>query len=239
VPTLNFHHRCRVTLVLLCTFLAASPPGTIRAEPQGDGSFPTLAAQALALAEQAGIRLIGLDRLDDAPPQPVTGSPLEKIEALLDGYNYVIVEDRLIVLGEKRWVPPPPKETVLNTRRSGQHHVVDAVLVGIDGTEFPAQLMIDTGASVSVLPLSMAENLGLAQDEMTDREVKTVKGMLVAKLGALRAMRLGLEEIRDVEVAFIDDALLGDTRLLGMNVLGRYRMTLDDKGNRVTLSPRD
>ncbi len=57
--------------------------------------------------------------------------------------------------------------------------------------------------------------------------------------GALRAMRLGKEEIEDVEVAFIDDALLGDTRLLGMNVLGRYRMTLDDESNRLTLSPRD
>ena len=136
-------------------------------------------------------------------------------------------------------MPPPPKDTVLTTLRTGRHHVVDTVLVGTDGTEFPVRLMIDTGASVSVLPMSMAEGLGLEQDEMADRQVQTVKGMLVAKLGALRAMRLGKEEIEDVEVAFIDDALLGDTRLLGMNVLGRYRMTLDDESNRLTLSPRD
>ena len=227
-------------LPLLCALVAVASPGAIRADPQGDSHYPTLAAQARGLAEQGGIRLIGLDRLlDDAPPRSVTGSPQERIEALLEGYNYVIVEDRLIVLGEKRWVPPPPKETVLTTRRSGRHHVVDAVLVGSEDTELPVRLMIDTGASVSVLPLSMAAELGLNPDEMTDREVQTVKGILVAKLGALRAMRLGREEIEDVEVAFIDDALLGDTRLLGMNVLGRYRMTLDDESNRVTLSPPD
>jgi hypothetical protein len=39
-------------------------------------------------------------------------------------------------------------------------------------------------------------------------------------------------------VAFLPDDRLGNNGLLGMSVLGRYQMTIDDQGNRLTLSGR-
>jgi clan AA aspartic protease (TIGR02281 family) len=117
--------------------------------------------------------------------------------------------------------------------------VVDVTLLGLGKTELRTALMIDTGASVIVLPMSMADGLGLSQDALADRVVQTAKGKVQAKFGVLTAVRLGNQKIADVEVAFIQDALLGANGLLGMNVLGLYRMTLDDQRDQLTLTPRD
>jgi clan AA aspartic protease (TIGR02281 family) len=209
------------------------------AAPPDSTAHGSLAAQVEALAEQSGFSLVGVSRLEDAPPRPVTGSPRQQLQAVLDGYNYVMAEKKLIVLGKERWAPPIPKDTVLATRRQGLHHVVTATLEGLSNSELQIGLMIDTGASVSVLPLSMADVLGLSRDDMAKRQVQTAKGKVQARIGILRALRLGNQKITDVEVAFIEDAMLGGTRLLGMNVLGRYRMTLDDQRNQLTLTPLD
>jgi hypothetical protein len=40
-------------------------------------------------------------------------------------------------------------------------------------------------------------------------------------------------------VAFIEDGKLGGSGLLGMSVLGRYKMTMDDAENRITLGAKD
>ena len=215
--------------------LAAS--GMAYPEPLDLPPYGNLAAQVEALAEQGGISLVGLGRLEDLPARSVDGPVQQQLQTLLRGYNYVMTENRLIVLGKKRWAPPVPKDTILATRRSGLHHVVDATLVGLSRAELQVGLMIDTGASVSVLPLSMAAELGLVHETMEARTVQTAKGEVQAKIGTLAALRLGNQEISDVEVAFIEDAMLGGNRLLGMNVLGRYRMTLDDEHNQLTLSP--
>ena len=205
--------------------------------PPDSAAYRDLAAQVEALAEQGGISLVGLSRLEDLPARSVDGSLQQQLQVLLRGHNYVMTKNRLIVLGKKRWAPPVPKETVLATRRKGLHHVVDATLVGLSRAELQVALMVDTGASVSVLPLSMAAELGLEREAMEARSVQTAKGKMQAKIGTLTALRLGNQEITDVEVAFIDDAMLGGNRLLGMNVLGRYRMTLDDERNQLTLRP--
>jgi len=214
--------------------LAAS--GAAYSGPPDSPTYGNLVAQVQALAEQGGFSLVGLSRLEDVPAGSVDGPPQQQLQALLRGYNYLMTENKLIVLGKKRWAPPIPKDTVLATRRKGLHHVVDVTLVGISEAELQVGLMIDTGASVSVLPLSMAAELGLVRDTMEAREVQTAKGKVQAKIGTLTALRLGNQEITDVEVAFIEDAMLGGNRLLGMNVLGRYRMTLDDQRNQLTLT---
>lgn len=229
--------RCTSMVMQALCLLAAS--GAVSA---GSGDFPSyrnLAAQVEALAEQSGISLVGLSRLEDVPAKPVTGTSSQQLSELLGAYNYVMAENKLIVLGKKRWVPPPPRDTILKTRRAGRHHVVDVTLLGLGKTELRTALMIDTGASVIVLPMSMADGLGLSQDALAVRMVQTAKGKVQAKFGVLTAVRLGNQKIADVEVAFIQDALLGANGLLGMNVLGLYRMTLDDQRDQLTLTPRD
>ncbi|HSO80212.1 MAG TPA: peptidase A2A, partial [Chromatiaceae bacterium] len=59
-----------------------------------------------------------------------------------------------------------------------------------------------------------------------------------ARMGRLAGVWLGEHKIADVQVSFIDDAKLGGNALLGMSVLGRYRMAIDDEANHLTLSPK-
>ena len=51
-------------------------------------------------------------------------------------------------------------------------------------------------------------------------------------------VEIGPEIVSDVEVAFVADEQLGDVRLLGMSVLGRYLVTIDDELDRITLERR-
>ena len=44
--------------------------------------------------------------------------------------------------------------------------------------------------------------------------------------------------VADIEVAFLDDDKLGGGGLLGMSVLGRYQMTIDDEHDKLTLIQR-
>ncbi|MDD1629709.1 MAG: TIGR02281 family clan AA aspartic protease, partial [Methylococcaceae bacterium] len=56
-----------------------------------------------------------------------------------------------------------------------------------------------------------------------------------AKIGKLQELRIAGETIENVEVAFIPDSLLGKNSLLGMSVLGRYQINIDDKTQLITL----
>ncbi|MGR9101336.1 MAG: retroviral-like aspartic protease family protein, partial [Gammaproteobacteria bacterium] len=71
------------------------------------------------------------------------------------------------------------------------------------------------------------------------RTLQTVNGITDAKTAQLEAIEIGNRIIADVGVAFVKDELLGKIMLLGMNVLGRYRLTIDDKLNQITLTEVD
>ncbi len=58
------------------------------------------------------------------------------------------------------------------------------------------------------------------------------------KLGKLNSVQVGHAHVRDVAVGFIEDEKIGEQHLLGMSFLGRFRLTIDDEGNRIILSPR-
>jgi clan AA aspartic protease (TIGR02281 family) len=98
-------------------------------------------------------------------------------------------------------------------------------------------LLIDTGADAVVLPTSMIAPLGLEQDALEEREVQTANGRAQALMGTLEAVWLDGERLGGVTVAFLEQEKLGTPGLLGMSVLGRYQMTIDDENNRLTLTP--
>jgi len=206
-------------------------------------SAETLEQQLRALAQDNNFILRGAEHTGEAPATPVGGTPTEQIKQLLRGFNYVLVQpeggaiERLIILGEKRAGPPPPTtaDRVIPTGRKGDHHTVDSVLVGPSGEELHLNLMIDTGASYVVIARSHADALGLTPEQLRPQEVVTANGKIPALIGKVGMIRLGQVEVPNVEVAFIDDAQIGDNQLLGMSVLGRYRITLDDSANTLTL----
>ncbi len=216
----------------------------------------TMPAQLQELAGRHRFDISGFEQLASTPARNASGSLREQIRLLLENYNYILIGTpeggikRIIVMGGKEALPeappdPPgsgeaeagdnPEETVLETRRQGLHHLVDAILVGPSGAKANLALTVDTGASFVVLPISAAEQLGFAVDELDKRQVKTANGNAEAAVGTLSQVLLGDASVEEAQVAFIEDEQLGDSALLGMSVLGQFDITLDDKNNQLTL----
>jgi clan AA aspartic protease (TIGR02281 family) len=228
---------------------------------QDEENLPTasLSEQLTELADQHGFEVSGLKILNLATPAEVEGDLFQRVSMMLSDYNHVIVKStaggisRVIIVSKKVPAPDVPpslaaaKEeeeeeeegglVVVNTQRRGNLHLVETSLVGLGGKELQMQLVIDTGATHLVLPDSKSGELGLKIDDLQQREVRTAKGSVKARVGRVKAIELGGEVVEDVEVAFIQDDLLGENQLLGMNVLGRFRITLDDDNNTLTLNP--
>lgn len=128
-------------------------------------------------------------------------------------------------------------EIVLDTVRRGTQHAVKATLESDGGARVEQLLVIDTGADSVVLPASLIGRLGLSPGKLGQREMQTANGQVTARFGKIEALWLGESRIGDVEVAFVDDARLGQG-LLGMSVLGRFKTTIDDEASTLTLRPR-
>ncbi len=227
------------TTVLLASFAIA--PSALRA----DGTLPERLRQ---LADQQGFSVKGLKRLEPVPA-PSRGEDPAAIRRLLKGYDFVMEMDgpehirRVIILGKKRLAPPPPpastsQEYRLTTRRQGEHHYVTATLLGNGGNALELEMMVDTGASLVVLPQSNAGELGLTPDLLTPRTLQTAKGEMQAMVGIVPELRLGEAAVSGVEVALVADESLGETALLGMNVLSRYLFILDDEKDQLILIPQ-
>lgn len=225
------------------------------AEEKGE----TLADQLRLIAQQQGFTLVGAEKAADSPAaKPPGGDPVQQVKILLAGYDYVAIQppdgklQKIILLGRKNSAPTPapaaeaPKgdgqtakgDVVIPTERRDAHHLVLATVHSDAGAELQTSLMVDTGASLVVLPKSALGQLNIPADQLQEREVQTAKGKMKASAGRAPMVQIGPLEVPNVEVAFIDDELLGEHALLGMNVLGRYRFTLDDKQNTLTLSPK-
>jgi aspartyl protease family protein len=213
------------------------------------------------LSDEGGFEVIGLGKLEDAYGRDEGGDMYARLRDLLDGFNHVIVQapgggvSRVIIISRKTaWAPPAPAEPkeagteqtppdpggdiVAPTQRQGTSHVVNTVLEGEGGKRIAQSLTVDTGADFVVLPASLLGSLGISTQQLEKREVQTANGKTAAQLGRLSGVWFGERKVENVQAAFIDDAKLGGSALLGMSVLSRYRMTIDDETNRLTLAPK-
>jgi predicted aspartyl protease len=129
-------------------------------------------------------------------------------------------------------------EIVLTSVRLGTQHAVQVALEGAEGARLDQLLLVDPGADFVVLPVSLIEALGLDSEDLGEREMQTANGLVTAKVGSLPGLWLGETRIEGIEVAFIDDDKLSGNGLLGMNVLGRYRLTIDDEHSQITLTAK-
>jgi clan AA aspartic protease (TIGR02281 family) len=102
-------------------------------------------------------------------------------------------------------------------------------------------LIVDTGATDIVLPESMIAKLGFRDSELSRASVQTANGLAAAQRGVLRSIELGGPDINDViqrvPVLFMGDADTGGYALMGMSVLGRYSMTIENN-DRIVLVRR-
>jgi len=68
--------------------------------------------------------------------------------------------------------------------------------------------------------------------------MQTANGKVEAQIGVLSSLWLGKTRIEQVHTAFLEDEKLGSNGLLGMSVLGRYKLTVDD-ANAIILSGKE
>jgi aspartyl protease family protein len=242
----------------IARLLALSAAGSALAGPQVDVSH-----ELERLMTQYGF---AMDRKQLESTRDVQGRAegadlLPRLNALLEGFDYVIVQgpkgvERVLIVGTKaassgapggaNGGPPAPDqargepaaagEIVLESQRKGTSHALTVALEGDNGQRIQRVLLLDTGADFVVLPSSLIAQLGIQPGALRTQRVQTANGAVDARLGTLAALWLGGQRVAGVEVAFIDDSRLGGSALLGMSVLGRFRVTIDDDQNRVVLS---
>lgn len=232
--------------------------GAVLAESQVE-----VAAELERLMAQYGFQMDReqLDATRDARGRADGVELLPRLNALLEGFDYAIVQgpqgvERVLILGTKApYSAPQPDpnagapqadqppaepgataEIVLESQRKGTSHALTLTLEGDNGRRVERVLLLDTGADFVVLPTSLISPLGIQPARLRSQQVQTANGAVSAKLGTLAAMWLGEQRVPGVEAAFIDDSKLGGNALLGMSVLGRFRVTIDDERNRVVLS---
>ncbi len=205
-----------------------------------------LRGQIERLSRDQGFEIRGLERLDTATTTVPSKATANRLRLLLRKYDYVLEHrpggaiKRLIVLGVKRpapAVPDPADEIVLPTQRRGEHHLVNAILEGPAGEKLAVRMMVDTGASLIVIPVSIGKFLGLDGSKLESKELQTASGKIHAPIAKLKTLRLGSLTLDGVETALVADEDLGGTALLGMNVLSRYLFVLDDEQNQLVLIP--
>ncbi len=198
-----------------------------------------LFAQIQALQNQNKIQITGLERIQNTEKVMTSGSLEQQIQQLFAPYNHIVSRnakgkvERIVIINKKQ--KHNDSRIVLPTTLQGNHFTVSIGLSGDGRIWQTVDMVIDTGADLVVLPESMIEQLGLTDSKFTPGKMQTANGMADAKIGLLQEVKIAGETVENVEVAFIADQLLGENKLLGMSVLGRYQVNIDDEARLITL----
>lgn len=132
---------------------------------------------------------------------------VEKLEATLAGD---LVEDSNV--------------KVIPLIKKGRHFAVD---VNVDGLTM-ARLMIDTGATMTVIKSSLLQSIDLSVDDSQEAlELMTANGPASGYRLVLNELGLGSELLRNVDVVSMPLKSFEFDGLLGMNVLSQYEFKID------------
>ena len=211
----------------------------LSAQAQEAEEADDLFTQIQSLQNRMNIQIMGLERIQNEAKVITRGSLEQQIEQLLASFNHIISRnaqgqiESIVIINKKQ--KTEDHRIVLPTTLQGKHHIVSVALSGNGQLWQTLDMIIDTGADLVVLPESLIAKLGLADSSFTRQTMQTANGMTEAKIGLLQQLKIAGETIEQVEVAFIPDALLGKNSLLGMSVLGRYQLNIDDQSQLITL----
>ena len=213
--------------------------GVFSAHAQNADDVDDLFQQIQSLQNQMNIQITGLERIQNEEKVMTRGSLEQQIEQVLASYNHIISRnakghiERIVIINKKQ--KPEVESIVLPTSLQGNHFMVSVAISGNGSIWQTLDMIIDTGADLVVLPESMIAQLGLENSTFTRQKMQTANGTTEAKIGILKELKIAGETLENVEAAFIADSLLGKNRLLGMSVLGRYQINIDDKSQLITL----
>lgn len=109
--------------------------------------------------------------------------------------------------------------------KQGQVVVIEAMLNG----KTPAKLIVDTGATFTMISAATAKELAIEPNESARRlPIQTANGVIQAPLTSLESINVGGVEMKNLP-AVIHDALPNSqvAGLLGLNFLSNFRMDID------------
>jgi aspartyl protease family protein len=201
----------------------------------------TLRQQLRALASEHRFRIDGLNRVGPEPARPSEGDLVDGIPILLANYNYLITLgprgkiESLTITSQKDPNAKPRYDSAITTTRIGNHHQVEAVLVGPNEQPVTATLIVDTGASMLVLPKAMIAQLGFTAEQLQTAQAQTASDTVPVRVGVLKSVQVGGVSAADVQVGFIAGKRLNGLNLLGMSFLSRFKFSLDDESNELSL----
>lgn len=128
-------------------------------------------------------------------------------------------------------------QVILPYRGAGRSLVVEASLNG----RRTGRLLLDTGASVTVISQRLAQDAGADVNPQAPRiTLHTANGPVQAPLTTLASVRVGGLEVNDVLVAIHDLPGVNSEidGLLGMSFLRHFRVTIDPDRRELTLDRR-
>ena len=125
-------------------------------------------------------------------------------------------------------------------QKLGRHYTVDVTMInGYDEVDF--RLMIDTGASLTLLTPEAAERLHIVVDDIERHQrLATPGGLVEAPLYQIEALAVGQEIIWDLPIAIVPfetgEGLIDG--LIGMDFLGKFDFQIDQDHQELKLTPR-
>lgn len=136
----------------------------------------------------------------------------------------------------------PSSATVVSLHQRGGRPYLMATVVGPNGEETDAEMLLDTGSdTVTELAQPYADEVGIrTKPDPNGRSILGVGGLAPLRVADLRGVRVGREVVAagDVRVFFrpADSAGDGDGRV-GNGFLARYKTTIDGPGKKLVLTP--
>jgi clan AA aspartic protease (TIGR02281 family) len=100
-----------------------------------------------------------------------------------------------------------------------------------------ARMLLDTGASVVILPAKVATSLGL-DTQGKRQELKTLKGVVMGRWVTLDRVGLGAAAVEDVSAIVLEDGNDEAVGLLGRSFLNHFSFSIDLDRGTLTLNPR-
>lgn len=135
-------------------------------------------------------------------------------------------------LGSQRAQARQPRIYSAPLLSSGQSYYVSATLNGALDTK----LLLDTGASLTILSESTARSLGVSNfDDLPELPVSTAGGVSSIHLTRLESIKIGQVEARRIEVGISKNLGARLDGLLGANFLNRFRYQVDAASSLLTL----
>ena len=135
----------------------------------------------------------------------------------------------------------PPKEVIpanaIPLTKKGAHFLVEAYFRHRTGV----RLMIDTGASTTVISREAFDNLPrrVKREFLGNYTVNTANGAVDAPVYRFKTLTVGDVQVQDIAIVVLSLQNLEADGLLGMNFFKQFRFQIDQINSRLLLSPID